>query len=126
MKTILIVDDQERIRQILSRVLTNEGFHVIKAKDAIEAHQLLKEGKKVDLMLLDINMPEVSGNTLYDVVQAFHYRTKVIVCSVLPMDEQSKKIPEAADYYDKTDDLSVLLKKIEGVFEKDKEVATRK
>ena len=120
MKTILIVDDQTRIRQILSRVLINEGFNVIKAKDAMEAQQVLKEGKHVDLMLLDINMPEVQGDTLYDVVQAFHYRTKVIVCSVLPMDEQSKKISQAEDYYDKTDDLSVLLKKIEGVFEKEK------
>ncbi|MCB9757948.1 MAG: response regulator [Candidatus Omnitrophica bacterium] len=119
MKTILIVDDQTRIRQILGRVLMNEGFHVIKAKDAMQAQQVLKEGKKVDLMLLDINMPQVQGDTLYDVVQAFHYRTKVIVCSVLPMDEQSKKIPGAVDYYDKTDDLSILLKKIEEVFKKE-------
>ena len=116
MKTILVVDDEERIRRMLSLMLRRKGFHVIKVNDAIAAHQLLREGQKVDLVLLDINLPEIQGDTLNEILQSFHYKTRVIVCSVLPIEEQSKRIPNALDYYDKSESFSVLMHKIEMVF----------
>lgn len=117
MKTILVVDDEERIRRVFWEVLRRRGFHVIKVKDAMEAHQILNEGQKVDLILLDINMPEVPGDTLNEVLQTFFAKTKVIVCSVLPVEEQSKRIPNADDYHDKSESFNILLQKINRVFE---------
>ena len=116
MKTILVVDDEERIRRILWEILRKKEFHVIKTKNVVEAHHLLKNGEKVDLVLLDINMPEVQGDTLNEVLQSFHYKTRVIVCSVLPIEEQSKRVPNATDYYDKSESFSVLTRKIDMVF----------
>ena len=119
MKTILVVDDEERIRRILWEILNKKGFHVIKAKDAMEAHAILREGQKVDLILLDINLPAVQGDKLYDVLQAFHPNVKVIVCSVLPFEEQNNRLPGAADYYDKSESFAILLQKIEMIFNQD-------
>lgn len=116
MKRILVVDDDEKMRRILWEILRKKAFHVIKAKDAVEAQHLLREGENVDLILLDINMPEVQGDELNAVLQCFHYKTKIIVCSVLPIEEQTKRIPDAADYYDKSESFSVLLDKIDMAF----------
>ncbi|MDN4523320.1 response regulator transcription factor [Fictibacillus fluitans] len=57
---ILIVDDDEKIRNLISIYLDNEGLTTIKAESAKEALQLLKKNH-YDLILLDIMMPEMDG-----------------------------------------------------------------
>ena len=57
---ILIVDDDEDIRNMLGIYLENEGFHFIKCRNADEAIQTL-EDHKIDLILLDIMMPGING-----------------------------------------------------------------
>lgn len=61
-KTILVVDDEFKIRILLKDYLEREGFHVIEAKDgrqALEQFSLFK--KDIDLILLDIMLPEIDG-----------------------------------------------------------------
>ncbi|ANB59970.1 response regulator transcription factor [Anoxybacteroides amylolyticum] len=62
-RTILIVDDEEDMRFLVSMYLENSGFSCLQAKDGEEALQLLHT-KQVDLMLLDVMMPSVDGFTL--------------------------------------------------------------
>lgn len=57
---ILIVDDDEDIRNMLGIYLENEGFSYIKCKDANTALQIL-ENHRIDLILLDIMMPGLDG-----------------------------------------------------------------
>ncbi|KNF07185.1 regulatory protein VanR [Gottschalkia purinilytica] len=57
---ILIVDDDEKIRNLISIYLENEGYQTIKAEDAIKAINILKK-ERVDLIILDIMMPEMDG-----------------------------------------------------------------
>ncbi len=114
MKTILIVDDEEKLRNILSKILIQQGFRIFSVSDAVSANKLLIK-EKIDLILLDINMPEVKGMVFYEIIQAFHKNTKVVVSSVLPLDEQRRMIENAADYYDKSESLGVLLAKIKQV-----------
>ncbi|WP_369809271.1 response regulator transcription factor [uncultured Clostridium sp.] len=59
-KNILIVDDDENIRNLLGIYLENEGFSFIKASNAKEAIKII-ENKKIDLILLDIMMPHMDG-----------------------------------------------------------------
>lgn len=59
-KYILIVDDDENIRNLLSIYLENEGFNTIKAENAKEALEILEE-KEIELILLDIMMPQIDG-----------------------------------------------------------------
>ena len=59
-KTILIVDDEEPIRNILIHNLNKEGYEVIEAADGLTAVDMALE-KKPDLILLDIMLPKLDG-----------------------------------------------------------------
>ena len=58
--TILIVDDESKIRRLLSRSLEAEGFDVAVADSAMSASEYLKNGH-CDLIILDYMMPEIDG-----------------------------------------------------------------
>lgn len=60
MKNILVVDDDQDIREILKLYLENAGFDVHEAKDGLEAFEFLK-GNEICLMVLDIMMPKLDG-----------------------------------------------------------------
>ena len=111
MKKILVLDDEDRIRNIYVKLLTLEGYTVTEAPTALDAHEILKR-EPMDLILLDIKMPKVSGSVMYDVIEQFHSNLKVIVASVYPLDVQKRAVPGACDYYDKSEGIEVLLKKI--------------
>jgi DNA-binding response OmpR family regulator len=57
---ILIVDDDDTVREMLRRVLVSEGYAVVTAADGAQALKIA-EGGNVDLVLLDLNMPAMSG-----------------------------------------------------------------
>ena len=116
MKTILVVDDEAKIRSIYSRFLKDEGFRVIPAGSVARAYDILKH-QAVDLVLLDIRMPEVDGSELYDIMQIFHRKVKVIVTSAYPLVKQQKMIMDAAGYYDKSQGIDALLVKIKKVLD---------
>lgn len=58
--TILVVDDEEEIRNLLEIYLLNEGYKVIKASDGEEAIELI-ENKDIQLVVLDVMMPKMDG-----------------------------------------------------------------
>lgn len=60
--TILVADDDQDIRDGIEIYLHNEGYHVLKAADGVEALQLL-ENHEVHLLILDIMMPNMDGIT---------------------------------------------------------------
>lgn len=57
---ILIVDDDENIRNLLSIYLENEGFKTVKVDNAKNAIEIIEE-KNIELVLLDIMMPQIDG-----------------------------------------------------------------
>ena len=60
--TILIVDDEELIRNVIKEYCLNSGYQVLEASDGYEAVQLVKN-KNIDLIILDIMMPKKDGYT---------------------------------------------------------------
>ncbi|MCX6131692.1 MAG: response regulator [Proteobacteria bacterium] len=58
--SILVVDDEEMIRNAMKRILENEGYKAILAEDAMALSKVL-EHMHLDLILLDINLPWVNG-----------------------------------------------------------------
>ncbi len=70
MYKILVVDDEERIRDILKEYLEFEGMECIEAEDGIAAINTVKQGK-IDLVLLDIMMPKVDGFTSLREIRKF-------------------------------------------------------
>jgi two-component system cell cycle response regulator DivK len=61
--TILYVEDNLDNRTLIRRILMAEGYEVIEAENATQAQEKLKE-LKPDLILMDINMPDMDGYTL--------------------------------------------------------------
>ena len=55
--TIMVVDDEERVRRITARMLRDEGYHVIEANSAEQALELLADAEEVQIVLADIAMP---------------------------------------------------------------------
>jgi CheY-like chemotaxis protein len=61
---ILVADDDPVLREILSEGLEEEGFEVVLAGDGAEALELLQSGTRYDALLLDEEMPRLSGRQL--------------------------------------------------------------
>ena len=64
-KTILIVEDEEAVRELEKFILEQYGYDVMEARDGLEG--LAKaEFRRPDLILLDLMMPDVSGGRMFD------------------------------------------------------------
>lgn len=59
-KRILVVDDEENAREALSKILAHDGYDVSSAANGVEALNYLRN-KDVELIITDINMPEMNG-----------------------------------------------------------------
>ncbi len=61
-QTILLVDDEDMVRQVCMSMLEKLGFKVIAAKDGMEAVDIFKErAREIDCVLLDLSMPRMDG-----------------------------------------------------------------
>ena len=61
MAKLLVVDDEGKIRDMFKSFFTKMGFDVIQAAGGDEAVTLLKTDEKIDLMILDLRMPQTNG-----------------------------------------------------------------
>ena len=69
-QSILIVDDDHNVLEVLDARLSSSGFRVLKAAGAREALQLLK-GQRVDLIISDMKMPGMGGMELFNEIRSF-------------------------------------------------------
>jgi two-component system chemotaxis response regulator CheY len=60
-KKILIVDDSAAIRQSISFILKQEGYETVEATDGLEAANMLASIGALDLIITDVNMPNLDG-----------------------------------------------------------------
>jgi DNA-binding response OmpR family regulator len=65
MKTILAIDDDKSILEVLKDVLSARGYKVLTATSVDEAMSVLRQRRRPDLLLLDLNMPGRNGFALY-------------------------------------------------------------
>lgn len=62
-ETVLIVDDEERMRKLIEAYMNKEGYKVLEAKNGIEALKVFSENK-IDVIILDVMMPLMDGWTV--------------------------------------------------------------
>jgi CheY-like chemotaxis protein len=58
---VMVVDDDDEIREALADVLTDEGYEVVGARDGLQALQYLRGGRRPQAILLDLWMPVMDG-----------------------------------------------------------------
>jgi two-component system, OmpR family, response regulator ResD len=63
-KTILIADDEERIRRLVADFLKNEGYSILEAENGAKAIEIFNHNQDIDLVILDVMMPEYDGWTV--------------------------------------------------------------
>ena len=113
---ILVVDDEDALRMVLSSELSTSGYDVATASDGDEAITVIKN-KPFDLILLDIKMPKVDGFEVLKFVKKNYAAVKVIMLTGfadLKNAIESKK-HGAEDFVSKPYDLVDLLTTIERV-----------
>ena len=85
---LLVVDDDRRIRDLLSRFLSSEGYRVTTAETAAEARAKL-EGLRFDLLILDVMMP---GETGFDFARKLRSSSSVPILMLTARDESESRI----------------------------------
>lgn len=113
---ILLVDDEDALRTVLSGELISEGYDVRTASDGDEAIDVIQK-EAFDLLLLDIKMPRVNGFEVLKYVKERKPATKVVMLTAfadLKNAIESKKLG-AEDFVSKPYDLVDLLTTIERV-----------
>lgn len=96
MPKILVIEDNELNLKLMKDILEAQGYHVETASDGQDGIQKANDNE-FDLILLDIQMPEVSG---YDFLQQYDKKTPVVVVSACAMDTEIEKAKAlgCADY----------------------------
>lgn len=111
-KKLLIVDDDMRNMFALSKVLSQKGFQLLKADTGIKALELLKTNSHVDLILMDIMMPEMDGYETIKRIRAQEkfFNTPIIALTAKAMKKDYEKCIAvgASDYLPKPVDIDRL------------------
>jgi len=96
--TILIIDDELNILELLERVLKSEGYNVLSAADGVYGISLLKEHKP-DLILLDIVMPGPDGFTVLDNIRKDSDVPVIMITAKRDTESLNKALNLGADDY---------------------------
>lgn len=82
-KNILIIDDSTLMRRVMSDIINSDKRFLVSdvARNGLEALDLLKQGKKFDLVVLDINMPKMDGVAFLEEIVKLRIRVNVLVVS---------------------------------------------
>jgi CheY-like chemotaxis protein len=80
--TILVVEDEDRVREVVRTVFEMSGYHVLSARHGVEALALIGGGLgPVDLLVTDVVMPELGGRGLADRLARTYPELKVLYIS---------------------------------------------
>ncbi len=96
--TVLVVDDDEGVRKVLTRWVTDMGYAVKAAESADQALEMMREGD-VDVALCDVRMPGHDGIWLLDQMRRFHPDiASVLATGLLEMDPMVTLRPGVVGY----------------------------
>jgi len=118
---ILIADDEKNLRRVLMSELSNEGFDVIETDSGIKAVKIL-EKNDLDVLLLDLNIPDLGGMDVLKKIKTLDIPTEVIILTgyaTIPTAVEAMKLG-AYDYITKPFKLEELKAVIEKAHEKKK------
>jgi CheY-like chemotaxis protein len=92
-ETILLVDDEDMIVNVGEQILDRLGYKVIIAKGGQEAIELYKENQeKIDMVILDMIMPDVTGKMAYEKFKEINPDIKVLLSSGYSITGQAQEI----------------------------------
>jgi CheY-like chemotaxis protein len=116
-RRVLVVDDEEAIRDILSFALEQEGYQVVTAANGVEALEALGHGLP-GLILLDMKMPVMDGWDFMREFRARHgHEVPVVVLTAAPDARKRAEEIDAAGWLGKPFDVDVLVQMVDQHFQ---------
>ncbi len=90
--TVLLVDDEELVRQVARDMLEASGFEVLSAGDGREAVELVeRHGEGIDAVILDLTMPRMSGEAAFDEIRRRRAELPILLASGYTEEETLKR-----------------------------------
>jgi two-component system cell cycle sensor histidine kinase/response regulator CckA len=98
-KRVLIVDDEDMLRELLVEQLTEVGYAVYEASNGLEAIEVLKrlcaEQTRIDAVVLDMNMPKMDGAKAFAEIRAIFPKMPILIATGYAEDEVVQKVVES-------------------------------
>ena len=117
--SVLIIDDEEKLRSLMKRIITLEGYHVLET-GSIKAAQKLLEKEEVDVVICDVKLPDGSGVDFSKTLKEKYPSVEVILLTAygnIPDGVQAIK-NGAFDYLTKGDDNNRIIPLLNRAYEK--------
>lgn len=89
---ILVAEDENINYIIMEKLIKKLNINVIRAKNGKEAVQICKENQEIDLVLMDIKMPEMDGHEAYREIRKFNTKVPIVAQSAYSFPEEVAKI----------------------------------
>ncbi len=119
MAKILVADDEQLIRKLINDCLSKEGHEVIEAEDGLQALNIFKSYKDIDMALLDIMMPEIDG---WEVCRKIRETSGIPILLVSARSQDFDQImgfeSGADDYVTKPFSLTILSKRVDALLKR--------
>lgn len=128
MKKIIVADDEELIRRLVSDFLTAEGYEPLQADDGDVALKLFEENPDTALLILDIMMPNMDGYEFTEMLRSVNDTMPVLMISAkqLPDDRRRGFLAGTDDYMTKPVDEQEMLLRIKALLRRARIVNEKK
>jgi signal transduction histidine kinase/CheY-like chemotaxis protein len=94
-RKVLVVDDENIVRELIKGVLSEEGIEVMKASDGYEAIEIFREHQHhIDLVILDMIMPGLKGDEVLKTLREIRDDIKIIISSGFMSEDQRERLRE--------------------------------
>jgi signal transduction histidine kinase/ActR/RegA family two-component response regulator len=125
-ETIFVVEDEASLRELLRTILEPRGYRVITASDGARAVDvLLSEPGSIDVVLLDLNLPQLNGVDVYKTLRRLRPEAKVIIISgnITPDTRRELNIHGKPEFLPKPYQIEELGRRLRTVLKPDKAVS---
>jgi len=125
-ETVLIIDDEEPVRDLGHRILSKAGYTVLVASDARQGLEIYRDRQaEIALVILDLVMPGMGGKECLAELLAADPQAKVLIASGMLTDRQTKESLEAsaAGFVTKPFEINTLLRSVRAALDAAKETA---
>lgn len=116
-KKIIVADDNLELCNVLRTILEEEGYEVDFVHDGFSLVKYLKDVQDVDVVILDLVMPEKGGISVFETVRSVSPASKLIIYTAYADYRNSIFAREADAFIDKTEDVEKLLETIKKLTE---------
>ena len=121
-ETVLLVDDEDMIIDVGEQLLQKLGYEVLIARSGKEATEIYEKNKdKIDMVILDMIMPDMSGGDTFERLKEIKSDVKVLLSSGYSINGQATEILErgCAGFIQKPFNMKQLSRKLRDILDKD-------